>query len=108
MGLFDLKQDYEKLGYSSDEIHIHLLKLFTTPLVYAILTILSAVIMFNINSKHSILFHVIGGILISVLIYYLIFFLHLLEIVENTNCLVSFISNFNFINHFNYRFNKHQ
>ena len=74
MSLFDLKQDYEKLGYSSDEIHIHLLKLFTTPLLYAILTILSAVIMFNINSKHSILFHIIGGILISVLIYYLIFF----------------------------------
>ena len=54
MRLFDLKQDYEKLGYSSDEIHIHLLKLFTTPLVYAILTILSAVIMFNINSKFNI------------------------------------------------------
>jgi lipopolysaccharide export system permease protein len=72
--LFDLKQDYEKLGYSSDEIYIHLLKLFTTPLIYAILTILSAIVMFNVNNTHSLLFHIIGGVLISVLIYYIIFF----------------------------------
>ena len=29
--LFDLKKDYENLGYSSKEIQIHLLNLFTTP-----------------------------------------------------------------------------
>ena len=45
--LFDLKKDYENLGYSSNEIVIHLLRLGTTPLLYGILTLLSAVIMFN-------------------------------------------------------------
>ena len=45
--LFTLKADYENLGYSSDEIVIHLLRLSSTPLLYGILTVLSAVIMFN-------------------------------------------------------------
>ncbi|MDB3887993.1 LptF/LptG family permease [Candidatus Pelagibacter sp.] len=71
--LFDLKKDYEKLGYSSDEIKIHLLKLFTMPLFYGVLTILSAVIMFNFTRDKSLLFHIIIGILMSVLIYYMNF-----------------------------------
>ena len=71
--LFDLKRDYDKLGYSSDEIVIHLLKLFTTPLFYGILTILSAIIMFNFTRDKSLIFHIIIGILMSVLIYYMNF-----------------------------------
>ena len=71
--LFDLKKDYDKLGYSSDEIIIHLLKLFTTPLFYGILTILSAIIMFNFTRDKSLIFHIIIGILMSVLIYYMNF-----------------------------------
>jgi lipopolysaccharide export system permease protein len=72
--LFDLKEDYERLGYSSDEIFIQLLKLSTTPLIYGILTILSAIIMFGITKNSSIIFHITIGFLISVLIYYLMFF----------------------------------
>ncbi len=71
--LFDLKKDFDKLGYSSDEIVIHLFKLFTTPLFYGILTILSAIIMFNFTRDKSLLFHIIIGILMSVLIYYMNF-----------------------------------
>ena len=54
--LFDLKNDYEKLGYSSDEIIIHLLKLFSTPFLYAVLTILASIIMFNIKKDKSLFF----------------------------------------------------
>ena len=71
--LFDLKKDYEKLGYSSDEIVIHLLKLMTTPLFYGVLTILSAIIMFNIRKDRSLIFHIIMGIFMSVVIYYINF-----------------------------------
>ena len=71
--LFNLKQDFDKLGYSSDEIEIHLLKLFTMPLFYGILTILSAIIMFNFSKDKSLLVHIIFGILMSVLIYYMTF-----------------------------------
>jgi len=71
--LFELKKDYEDLGYSSDEILIHILKLFTMPLFYGVLTILSAIIMFNFKKDKSLLFHIILGILMSVLIYYMNF-----------------------------------
>ena len=71
--LFNLKNDYEQLGYSSDEISIHLLKLFSMPLFYGVLTILSAIIMFNFRKDKSVLFHVILGILMSVIIYYMNF-----------------------------------
>ena len=71
--LFSLKKDYEKLGYSSDEIVIHLLKLFSTPLLYGVLTILSSIIMFNFKRNKSLFFHIILGILMSVIIYYINF-----------------------------------
>jgi lipopolysaccharide export system permease protein len=71
--LFDLKKDYENLGYSSDEIVIHLLKLFSTPILYAVLTVLSAIIMFNFKKNKSLFFHIILGILMSVIIYYINF-----------------------------------
>ena len=71
--LFDLKNDYENLGYSSDEIVIHLMKLFSTPILYAVLTILSSIIMFNFKKNRSLFFHIILGIFMSVLIYYMNF-----------------------------------
>ena len=69
--LFRLKEDYESLGYSSDEIMIHLLKLFSTPIFYALMTVLSSVIMFNLKRDQSLFFLIIFGILVSVLIYYM-------------------------------------
>ena len=69
--LFNVKKDYEKLGYSSDEIKIHLLKLGTTPIFYGLITIFSAIVMFSFPRSRSILFYAITGILISVIIYYM-------------------------------------
>ena len=71
--LFDLKKDYENLGYSSDEITIHLLKLFSTPIFFGVLTILSSIIMFNFRKDRSLFFHILLGILMSVIIYYVNF-----------------------------------
>ncbi len=71
--LFDLKKDYENLGYSSDEIIIHLLRLSSTPLLFSVLTVLSSVIMFNFKKDKSLFFYIISGILMSVIIYYINF-----------------------------------
>ena len=71
--LINLKKDYESIGYSSDEILIHLFKLFSTPLLYSLLTVLASIVMLNIKKNQSLFFHVLLGILISVLIYYLNF-----------------------------------
>ena len=68
--LFDLKKDYEKLGYSSDEIKIHIYKLFLSPYFFGLMTILSSIIMINIKRNKSIIFNIILGIFTSVLIYY--------------------------------------
>ena len=72
--LVDLKKDYERLGYSSDEIYIHLLKLSITPLMCGILSVLSAIIMFGLKRNSSIIFYISIGFLVSVIIYYLMFF----------------------------------
>jgi lipopolysaccharide export system permease protein len=69
--LFNLIKDYENLGYSSDEIQIHLFKLFSTPFFYALMTVLSSIIMINIKQRNSIFFNIILGIFVSVVIYYL-------------------------------------
>ncbi|MDC1155398.1 LptF/LptG family permease [Candidatus Pelagibacter sp.] len=71
--LLNLKNDFEKLGYSSDEIKIHLMKLASTPFLYGLLTILSAVIMFNFRKDKSLFSHILLGILMSVIIYYINF-----------------------------------
>ncbi len=71
--LFDLKKNYENLGYSSNEIKLHLLGLFSTPILYTILTILSAIIMFNLSKNRSLFFHIIFGVFMSVIIYYINF-----------------------------------
>jgi lipopolysaccharide export system permease protein len=71
--LFTLIEDYKKIGYSPDEILLHLLKLFTMPIFYGILTILSAIIMFNLSNDKPLIFHIALGILMSVIIYYMNF-----------------------------------
>ena len=71
--LFNLKEDYEKLGYSSTEIVIHLLRLSSTPIFFGVLTVLSSVVMFNFKRDKSLFFHILLGILMSVIIYYLSF-----------------------------------
>ncbi len=71
--LYSLKKDYKKFGYSTDEISIHMLKLFTTPLFYGVLTLFSVIIMFNFTKNKSFLFHVIIGVLLSVILYYVNF-----------------------------------
>ena len=43
------------------------------PIFYGILTILSAIIMFNISSNKPLIFHIALGIFLSVIIYYINF-----------------------------------
>jgi len=71
--LFNLKKDFIKFGYSTDEIRLHLLKILSLPLFYGILTILSSVVMFSISKDRNFTFHLIIGILMSVTIYYINF-----------------------------------
>ena len=76
--LLKLKKDYKSLGYSTKEIDTHLHQLYSLPLFVSIMTILTSIIMFNNKRNSSMIFHLILGILLSVIIYYFNYLFNLL------------------------------
>jgi len=78
--LINLKEDYKLLGYSTIEIKSHLHKLYSFPLFLSIMTVLSSITMLNIKRNRSTVFHLIFGIFLSVLIYYLYYLFNLLGV----------------------------
>ena len=69
--LFDLKRENELLGYSSQDVDLHFLQIITLPIYLSIMVIISAVIMLNIKRDKPYIFHILLGILLSVIIYYI-------------------------------------
>lgn len=76
--LLKLRNDYSSLGNSTREVDIHLHKLYSLPLFISIMTILSSIIMFNNKRNTSIIFHLLSGILFSVIVYYLSYLSYLM------------------------------
>ena len=72
--LNDLRKKYEDINYSSTEINSAIQKLISFPFYLTVMTILAASLMLSIKYNKSKVFHLIFGILISVIIYYLSFF----------------------------------
>jgi len=58
------------LGYTTEDIDFHLFKIILLPIFLTLLVIISSIIMLNIKKNRPYLFHVIFGILISVIIHY--------------------------------------
>ncbi len=69
--LVSLKKENEILGYSSQEVDLHFLKIISLPVYLSIMVIISAIIMLNIKRDKPYIFHVLLGILLSVIIYYI-------------------------------------
>ena len=72
--LNELRKKYDDINYSSTEVNSAIQKLVSFPFYLMIMTILAATLMLNIKYNKSKIFHLIFGILISVIIYYLSFF----------------------------------
>tara|TARA_B100000242_G_scaffold94859_1_gene64824 strand:+ start:1183 stop:2265 length:1083 start_codon:yes stop_codon:yes gene_type:complete len=72
--LNDLRKKYESINYSSTEVNSAIQKLISFPFYLTIMTILASTLMIKIKYNKSKVFHLIFGILISVIIYYLSFF----------------------------------
>ena len=89
--LFRLKKDFEDLGYSTSEIYIHLLKLFTTPIIYSILTIISSILMINTSKSTPLFYHISLGFFVSVIIYYIMFFFSSLAISGGIPVIMSYL-----------------
>ena len=69
--LINAKKENELLGYSSQDIDLHLLRITAIPLYFSIMTIISSIIMLNIKKNKPHIFHVLLGITLSVIIYYI-------------------------------------
>jgi len=68
--LIRLKKENLYIGYTSEDIDFHLLKIILLPIFLTLLVIVSSIIMLNIKKNRPYLFHVIFGILLSVIVYY--------------------------------------
>ena len=69
--LIDIKKENKLLGYSSQDIDLHFLKIISLPIYFTILVIISSIIMLNIKKNKPYIFHVLLGISLSVIIYYI-------------------------------------
>ena len=76
--LFKLKKDYKSVGYSTNEVNLHLQKIYSFPIYLTILTIFASVLMLNISINKPKLFYLLLGIFVSVLIFYINHFSSLL------------------------------
>ena len=69
--LIDIKKEDMLLGYSSQELDLHFLKIISLPIYFSVLVIISSIIMLNIKKNKPYIFHVLLGISLSVIIYYI-------------------------------------
>jgi len=87
--LFELRKSYNALNYSVVDIDSHLYKIFSCPIYLTLITIFSAIIMFNIGYQKNSFFKIILGIFLSVVIYYINYFLNILGTNEKIPLILS-------------------
>ncbi len=90
--LINLSEDYKKLGFSSNEIKSHILKLYSFPILISIMATIGAILVLSFSYKRSKFFNLSIGIISSVIIYYINYFFNLLGITEKTSILLSICS----------------
>ena len=76
--LFKQKNDFRSVGLNVSEIDLYINKIFSIPFSLVIFSLLSCILMFNVDFKKSKIFMLIVGILLSVIIYYIYYFFGLL------------------------------
>ena len=76
--LYELKKNYNLLGYSTIEVDIEINKLFSFPLYFVLMTIFSSIIMFNSKNLKNTTFKISLGLFSSVFIYYINNFFYVL------------------------------
>ncbi len=80
--LKELRDNYKSLNYSTTDLDLHLLKLFSYPFYLLLIAIFASLIMFNIKQIKGTTFKILIGLFFSVIIYYLNNFSYVLGSVE--------------------------
>jgi len=89
--LFELKKSYKNLNYSLIDINSHMYRIISYPIYLTLLTIFSALIMFNIGYQKNSFFNIALGIFLSVIIYYMNYFLNVLGTNEKIPLVLSIL-----------------
>ena len=69
--LYELRENYKKLNYSTTDVDMHLIKLMSNPLYLLLIGLFASLIMLNIKQVKSSTFKISIGLFFSVIIYYL-------------------------------------
>ena len=87
--LLSMSKDYDQLGYSTLEINSHLHKLYSFPIYLMIMSLVGGILMLNIKYNKSKIINITIGIILSVIIYYLNYFINLLGTNEKIPTILS-------------------
>jgi len=87
--LFELKKSYEILNYSLIDIYSHMYRIISYPIYLTLITIFSSIIMFNIGYQKNSFFKISLGIFLSVIIYYVNYFVNILGTNEKIPLILS-------------------
>ena len=87
--LIKLRKNYQSLNYSVVDIDSHFYRIISYPIYLTLMTIFSAIIMFNIGYQKKSIFKITLGIFISVLIYYINYFFNVLGTSEKIPLILS-------------------
>ena len=87
--LLSMSKDYDQLGYSTLEIKSHLHKLYSFPIYLMIMSLVGGILMLNIKYNKSKIANITIGIILSVIIYYLNYFINLLGTNEKIPTILS-------------------
>ena len=87
--LFNLKENYKKLNYSTTDVEIQIQKFYLTPLYLIVMMLLSSVIMFNTKNFKRTTFKISIGLFFSVIVYYINNFFNVLGVSEKLTVLPS-------------------
>ena len=87
--LYELRENYKKLNYSTTEVDMHLYKLLSYPIFLLFITLFSAIIMLNIKQVKGTTFKISIGLFFSVIIYYLNNFSYVLGSTERVTIIFS-------------------
>ena len=87
--LLKLKKSYKNLNYSLIDIYAHLYKIVSYPLYLTLITIFSSIIMFSVGYQKNTFFKITLGIFLSVIFYYVNYFLNILGTNEKIPLMLS-------------------
>ena len=87
--LLDLRENYKSLNYSIIEVDVQIHKIISYPIYLSLMTILSAIIMFNTKNFKSTTLKISIGLFLSVIIYYINNFFNVMGITEKIPLIVA-------------------